>query len=90
MDLNRVVMEQYKYMMLCAAMLVCLGHGANGMGTSVSPFVATLANTKGDTTIAYGLGSSGIVVGLLVLGHRVMETMGKKVVKLDLAKAFSA
>ena len=32
----------------------------------------------------------GIALGLLCLGYKVMETVGKKVVKLDFAKGFSA
>jgi PiT family inorganic phosphate transporter len=36
------------------------------------------------------IGSSGISLGLLILGYKVMETVGKQVVKLDFAKGFSA
>ena len=36
------------------------------------------------------LGSVGISLGLLVLGYKVMETVGKNVVKLDFAKGFTA
>ena len=39
---------------------------------------------------AYLLGSFGISLGLLTLGQRVMETVGKKVVKLDFAMGFCA
>ena len=39
---------------------------------------------------AYLIGSIGIALGLLVLGYKVMETVGKKVVKLDFPKGFSA
>lgn len=36
------------------------------------------------------IGSVGIALGLLCLGHVVMETVGKKVVKLDYPKGFTA
>ena len=36
------------------------------------------------------IGSAGISLGLLVLGFKVMETVGKNVVKLDFAKGFTA
>lgn len=76
--------------MLFAAMMVCLGHGANDVANSISPLLLVL-NTEGENLqIAYALGSAGIALGLLVLGFRVMETVGKKVVKLDFAKGFSA
>ena len=41
-------------------------------------------------TYAYLIGSLGIALGLLILGYKVMETVGKHVVKLDFAKGFSA
>jgi phosphate/sulfate permease len=36
------------------------------------------------------VGSVGIALGLLLMGRQVMETVGKKVIKLDFAKGFSA
>lgn len=39
---------------------------------------------------AYSIGSAGISLGLLILGFKVMETLGKKVVQLDYAKGFAA
>jgi len=80
----------YRWMMLTAAMLVCLGHGANDVANSISPFLAVLSASDASKTSAYLIGSSGIALGLLVLGHRVMETLGKKVIKLDFAKGFAA
>ena len=40
--------------------------------------------------LAYLLGSAGIAIGLFCLGYKVMETVGKKVIKLDFPKGFSA
>ena len=76
--------------MLVAAMMVCLGHGSNDVANSISPLLTTLSVEDDSITYAYLLGSSGIALGLLLLGYRVMETVGKKVVKLDFAKGFSA
>ena len=39
---------------------------------------------------AYLIGSIGMALGLLLLGYKVMKTVGKKVVKLDFPKGFSA
>lgn len=36
------------------------------------------------------MGSAGIAIGLFILGYKVMETVGKKVIKLDFPKGFSA
>lgn len=42
------------------------------------------------TSWAYSLGGLGIALGLLFLGFRVMETVGKNVIRLDFYKGFSA
>ena len=67
-------------MMLAAAMMVCLGHGSNDVANSISPFLVVLETEKQSETLAYLIGSSGIALGLLLLGYKVMETVGKKVV----------
>jgi phosphate/sulfate permease len=38
---------------------------------------------------AYWLGGIGISLGLCTLGYKVMETVGKNVIKLDFYKGFS-
>lgn len=77
-------------MMLAAAMMVCLGHGANDVANSISPLIVVFQNAGTNVKYAYLIGSIGISLGLLILGNRVMETVGKKVIKLDFAKGFSA
>ena len=78
--------------MLLAAMMVCLGHGSNDVANSISPLLMVLDAKLGSDAIkyAYVLGSVGISLGLLILGYKVMETVGKNVVKLDFAKGFTA
>ena len=76
--------------MLIAAMMVCLGHGSNDVANSISPLLTAMEVDGDDTKFAYVLGSVGIALGLLCLGHVVMETVGKKVVKLDYCKGFCA
>jgi len=66
--------------MLFAAMMVCLGHGSNDVANSISPLLTTLAVDGDKIQFAYILGSVGIALGLLCLGFKVMETVGKKVV----------
>jgi len=41
------------------------------------------------TNFAYWIGGLGIAIGLMTLGFKVMETVGKKVIKLDFYKGFS-
>ena len=71
-------------------MMVCLGHGSNDVANSISPFLTALQVDGDNIKFAYLLGSAGIALGLLCLGFKVMETVGKNVVKLDFAKGFSA
>ena len=66
--------------MLAAAMMVCLGHGSNDVANSISPFLTTLAVSGDQVSLAYIIGILGIALGLLCLGFKVMETVGKKVV----------
>lgn len=81
--------------MIVAAMMVCLGHGANDVSNSISPLVvAAQANgddgTDDNARYPYYVGSTGIALGLLCLGSKVMETVGKKIVEFDFAKGYCA
>lgn len=87
---KQVIFEVYRYLMLGAAMMVCLGHGSNDVANSISPLLTALEVDGDSIKYAYLLGSVGISLGLLILGFKVMETVGKKVVKLDFAKGFTA
>lgn len=87
---SKVLMQIYRVMMLVAAMMVCLGHGSNDVANAISPFLEVLSQADMNSNIAYLTGSFGIALGLMCLGYKVMETVGKKVVKLDFAKGFSA
>mmetsp|Transcript_5494 Transcript_5494/g.7044 ORF Transcript_5494/g.7044 Transcript_5494/m.7044 type:complete len:169 (-) Transcript_5494:4-510(-) len=76
--------------MLLTAMVVCLGHGANDVANSISPFLIVLGLHNHTTRIAYGVGGAGISLGLIALGSRVMKTLGDKIIVLDFAKGFSS
>ena len=43
-----VISELYRFLMLAAAMMVCLGHGANDVANSISPLLEVLSYTNGD------------------------------------------
>lgn len=77
-------------MMVGSAMMVCLAHGANDVANSISPLLTVFRSHSIKENKAYLIGSLGIAVGLLIVGYKVMETVGKKVIKLDFAKGFSA
>ena len=87
---KKLVSELYRYLMLVAAMMVCLGHGSNDVSNSISPLLVVFVSEGADVQNAYLIGSLGIALGLFILGKSVMETVGKKVIKLDFPKGFSA
>lgn len=89
---SKVISEVYRHLMLLAAMMVCLGHGSNDVANSISPLLMVI-DTKFEAQsikYAYVIGSVGISLGLLILGKKVMKTVGKSVIKLDFAKGFTA
>ena len=75
--------------MVASACLVCLAHGSNDVANAISPLMVVLRVEKISIGWAYQLGGLGIALGLLFLGFRVMETVGKNVIKLDFYKGFS-
>jgi phosphate/sulfate permease len=81
--------EVYRYLMVASACLVCLAHGSNDVANAISPLIVVLRVEKLSISWAYQLGGLGIALGLLFLGFRVMETVGKNVIKLDFYKGFS-
>ena len=87
---TRLVSQLYRCLMLLAAMMVCIGHGSNDVANSISPLIVVFTAKSHELKTAYLIGSIGIALGLLVLGYKVMETVGKKVVRLDFPKGFSA
>ena len=68
---------------------MCLAHGSNDVANSIAPLLVELNINSKNTSFAYWIGGAGIAVGLVTLGYKVMETVGKKVIKLDFYKGFS-
>jgi len=81
--------EAYRFLLIISACLVCLAHGSNDVANSIAPLLVELNLTNENTSWAYWLGGVGISLGLLTLGYKVMETVGKNVIKLDFYKGYS-
>lgn len=77
-------------MVVCADMLVCLAHGSNDVANAIAPLIVVAQVYDRKPRIPYYLGGSGISLGMILLGYKVMLTVGKKVVKLDYTKGFCA
>ena len=77
-------------MVVCADMLVCLAHGSNDVANAIAPLIVVAQVYDRKDRVPYYLGGSGISMGMILLGYKVMLTVGKKVVKLDYTKGFCA
>jgi len=85
-----VLNQTFRFLMITAALLVSLSHGANDVANSISPLVDVFKVYGNESEKAKILGSLGISLGFTILGYKVMETLGSKVVKLDFEKGFAA
>lgn len=77
-------------MVFMADMLVCLAHGSNDVANAIAPLIVVANVDDRNGRVPYYLGGVGISAGMILLGYKVMETVGKKVVKLDYCKGFCA
>lgn len=87
-----IIMSQvFRILLLCSTFLVCLSHGSNDTGNAISPLVYLINLHEPATAkyIPFLIGSLGIMLGLMILGQRVMNTVGKNVIKLDYMKGYS-
>lgn len=76
--------------MVMSAALVCLSHGSNDVGNAISPLLILMKIEGQPAYYSFLLGSAGIALGLLIMGVKVMETVGKDIVVLDFMKGFSS
>ena len=73
------------------AFFVCLSHGSNDLGNAISPIMHLVRNDEPKLSVKWVFfgGSVAITIGLVLLGQRTMNTIGKKLIKLDFLKGFS-
>jgi len=84
--------------LIMTACCVSLGHGGNDVANAVGPlldlimYATTGTLDEPATSLWYvtPIGGIFIVIGLATLGHKVMETVGKKIVALTYSKGFAA
>lgn len=76
---------------------MAFAHGSNDVANAIGPAAALWEYKKSGTVNKAGeavpiwlllLGGIGIVVGLAVLGHRVMRTIGEKITKLTHSRGY--
>jgi len=87
----------FKRIQVGTACYVALAQGANDVANAVGPlaviyFLVTTGSVGGKVPVPVFLlffGGIGIACGIAMAGHRVMETMGKKITTLSNTRGFS-
>ena len=86
-------------MMLFTACSMAFAHGSNDVANGIGPLAAvySIVSSGGEVMQSSALplwilllGGSGIVLGLITLGYRVMMTVGKKITELTPSRGFCA
>ena len=62
---------------------MCVALGSNDVANAISPLIILMKNNGNPDWISFLIGSIGIAVGLLLLGRKVMDTVGNKIIVLD-------
>ena len=76
---------------------MAFAHGSNDVANAIGPVAAVLAVVQSGEVAAEAavptwvllLGAMGIVAGLLMLGHRVIATVGKEITQLTPSRGFT-
>jgi PiT family inorganic phosphate transporter len=83
---------------ILTACAVAFAHGSNDVANSIGPLAAVVGAVEGVAVESrsavqpwmLAVGGLGIVIGLATWGHRVMETVGKKITELTPSRGFAA
>ena len=89
----------FAVLMVFTACAMAFAHGSNDVANAVGPLaaVASIVQTGGEIAVKSSmpwwillLGGSGIVAGLIMLGYRVIETVGRNITELTPSRGFAA
>ena len=88
----------FKYLQITTAFYIAFAHGSNDVANAVGPLAAVVSILNSGTvamkvampTWILALGGGFIVLGLLVWGRRVMETIGSKITEITPSRGFCA
>jgi len=88
----------FKYLQIITAFYIAFAHGSNDVANAVGPLAAVVSILNSGTvamkvampTWILALGGGFIVLGLLVWGRRVMETIGSKITEITPSRGFCA
>jgi phosphate permease len=93
------VEKVFSILMLMTACAMAFAHGSNDVANAIGPLSAVVAIIESDGQIINDaplawwilpLGASGIMVGLIVMGYKVMATIGTGITDLTPSRGFAA
>ncbi|MFT5519645.1 MAG: PiT family inorganic phosphate transporter [Enterobacterales bacterium] len=89
----------FAVLMIVTACGMAFAHGSNDVANAIGPLAAVVSIVQSGGLIAGEsatdikillLGASGIVLGLVIFGKRVITTVGKKITELTPSRGFAA
>jgi len=98
-DAFRRVERVFAVLQVLTACAVAFAHGSNDVANAIGPLAAVVHVARGADPESgravvepwmLAVGGLGIVAGLAVWGHRVMETVGRRITELTPSRGFSA
>lgn len=93
------VEQVFGVLMIFTACAMAFAHGSNDVANAVGPLAAVISVVRSDGVIDSAalvpwwvlvLGGSGIVVGLVTYGHKVIATVGTGITELTPSRGFAA
>ncbi|MCC5812792.1 MAG: inorganic phosphate transporter [Ectothiorhodospiraceae bacterium] len=87
----------FAVLMVVTACAMAFAHGSNDVANAIGPVAAVLSAVQTGEVQAQAavptwvllLGASGLVAGLLMLGHRVIATVGREITQLTPSRGFT-
>jgi len=89
----------FAVLMMVTACAMAFAHGSNDVANAIGPLAAVVSIVQSGGEVAQksalpiwilGLGGAGIVVGLIMYGRRVIETVGSGITELTPSRGFAA
>lgn len=91
--------KMFAFLMILTACAMVFAHGSNDVAIAVGPVAAIIdllvrpGEVRTHSSLLYGilfLGCTGVVIGLLMYGRKVIETVGSGITALTPSRAFCA
>jgi PiT family inorganic phosphate transporter len=95
-DRKKEIYSLFNLPLVMGVSLLCFAHGANDVANAVGP-LAAIVSTFGDQTVSakvgipfwvMAIGATGIAVGLLLFGPKLIHTVGEKITRLNAPRAY--